>query len=174
MTWVCAAHYVAWRAARYKQITYASVTVATLSCCLVLVAGISIPKYFIESPLMLPLARMIVWLAIPQLPTASRIPLWSNHSNRSKCFGPASIGPAPRNRSSPSCIRSTHLAPSVPVICFRRALLHMPAIMETSVAFPPLIPSPLPLNNVAWRSDVPLLEMICDRKTGSFLAGVFC
>jgi hypothetical protein len=46
MTWVCAAYYIAWRAARYKQITHASLTVATLSCCLVLVAGISIPKIF--------------------------------------------------------------------------------------------------------------------------------
>jgi hypothetical protein len=71
-TWVCAAYYIAWRAVRYKQITYASLTVATLSCCLILVAGISIPKYFIESPLMLPLAGMTVWLAIPELPQRFR------------------------------------------------------------------------------------------------------
>ncbi|MBO9170423.1 hypothetical protein [Rhizobium sp. L245/93] len=68
LTWIWASCCIAWRIIRYKEITQSALIVIILSCCVIFVAGISITKYFIESPLMLPLSGLAVWLAIQQLP----------------------------------------------------------------------------------------------------------
>lgn len=70
--WLSTALLVLMRSSFSMSIDRRSANVGLLSCGVLAVAGVSIPKYFIESPLMLPLIGALCWLSLELLPRRMR------------------------------------------------------------------------------------------------------